>query len=351
MHYYLLLVGDHNTGKSQVLNVYVNGKSFDKGINGTVGTEFGKMEDQYGQTLEVWSHTHSAKKGRSVPRFTDICNFILLFYSIEDLQSFNSLDKWLDLIHPKGSSKYDVVLVGNKVDLEDERKVSKEKAEDFASRHGLQHFEISARTKEECSSPFDYCSELCHIGRKKNYNERNEVAEKIKKEKFPRCGVYIPFHKKGRSFKLRFEKGVLSIGENKYKQWIDKTYPNPVELQDGRIDELIKYCNSDSIPHFICDVQELHNEIQYWNSSKVVQKSLNRCEIDIYEDLFLIRRGEEYCVNREKVCRTSKLLCKFVSNSKGSSIVFLEIKGDEFSSLVFDIFVEFHRVSDYIKGL
>jgi len=174
------------------------------------------------------------------------------------------------------------------------------------------------------------------------------MTEKIKKEILQRCGVYISFYENGILYRPGFEKGVLSIGENKYKQWIDKSYPNPVELQEGRIDELMKYCNSDSIPHCICDVQELHNEILYWNSSKVVQQSLNLCDLDIYDDLFLIRRGEKYCVNRAQVCRTSKLLCKYVSNSKGSSIVFLEIKGDEFSSLVFDIFVEFHRVSDYI---
>jgi len=323
------LVGSASTGKSQVTNVYVDGNDFYEKIKPTIGAANHRMIDHYDRVLDVLDTSGREEFSDIIPLYLRGRSFVLLFYCICDSKSFASLDFWLKLIRKNGSNDCEIVLVGNKSDLEDEREVSREKAEEFAHKHGIRHFEVSAKTREECSAPFDYCTE--------RFNDR-----------FFHSHEFMPFIKGGTAFELPFEKGVLSIGEKKYRQWIDKSYPNPVELQEGRIDELVKYCNSDSIPHCIWDVQKLHNEILYWNSAKVVQKSLSRGEFNIDEDLFLIRRGEKYCVNREQFCRTSKLLCKYVSNAKGASIVFLEIAGDDFSNLVFDIFVEFHRMSDYI---
>jgi len=55
------------------------------------------------------------------------------------------------LIHPKGFSNYDIVLVSNRVDFEDKRMVSNEKVEEYAHRYGLQHFKILERKIEERS--------------------------------------------------------------------------------------------------------------------------------------------------------------------------------------------------------
>jgi len=355
MVYHIHLLGFVSTGKSQILNVYVYGNSFGV-MNPTAAAACGDMHDLKGNALRVWDYNSLLAKNLYLPMTSFQTDFLILLYSIDSMRSFQYLEELLELAQKKCSNGCEIVLVGNKIDLEDEREVPRKEAEEFAHKHGLPHFEISAKTREECGAPFEYCAERFQA------KKMEKVDPLIKKEKDSQYGGfilkqsiefikdmdYVSFQKGGNTFKLPLEKGVLSIGENKYKQWIDRSYPGPVELQDGRVDELVKYCNSDSIPHCIYDVQELHNEILYWNSSKVVQKSLNQCELDFYEDLFLIRRGEKYCVNREQVCRTSKLLCKYVFNAKGSSIVFLEIKGDEFSSVVFDIFVEFHRVSDYI---
>jgi len=145
-------------------------------------------------------------------------DYILLFYDLTRNFWDQHLDEWLERIQRRCLSYCEIVLVGNKADLRPWKCCSE--AEAFANKHRLRHFRISAKTQEECSAPFEYC------------------AERLKGRSFFDQG-FIPFRKEWRVFKFRFEKGVLSIGENKYKQWIDKSYPNPVELQDGHVDELI----------------------------------------------------------------------------------------------------------------
>ena len=47
-----------------------------------------------------------------------------------------------------------MVLVGNKIDLEPEREVSKEEAERFANKYEIPYFEISVRTGMYLDDPF-----------------------------------------------------------------------------------------------------------------------------------------------------------------------------------------------------
>lgn len=70
----------------------------------------------------------------------------LLVFSIGDAQSFAALDTWLCELHQQASPNCIVVLVGNKADLGDGREVTSTQAEDFATRHGLQFIDTSAKT-------------------------------------------------------------------------------------------------------------------------------------------------------------------------------------------------------------
>jgi len=299
---------------------------------GTIGTEVEKIVDQYGIKALIWDHARRTHYRNIVLHFISRFDFILLFYRTDNLESFQSLDEWLKSIKENCPDHGEIILVGNKGYFEYIQKVSKEEALKFANNHCLRHFKISTLTREGCSAPFDYCAERVK-------NRRDSLLRKYQ---------FLAVNKGSNSFNIPYEKGVLIFGENKYKHWEYNIFPNSINLQEGHLEELTMYCYNDSIPYFIKDIQELHNEILYWNSDKVVQQSLNQGVFNNYEDLVIIRRSQEYCVNRGSVCRASKLLEKLICNAKGKSVIFLEIRGDNFSSLVFDIFVGFHRMSDYI---
>mmetsp|Transcript_12022 Transcript_12022/g.16636 ORF Transcript_12022/g.16636 Transcript_12022/m.16636 type:complete len:101 (+) Transcript_12022:354-656(+) len=57
-------------------------------------------------------------------------------------------------------SKMQIVLVGNKIDLEAEREVSYEEGADFARRNKLHFFECSAKTGETVDKAFNSASKI-----------------------------------------------------------------------------------------------------------------------------------------------------------------------------------------------
>ena len=77
---------------------------------------------------------------------------IMLVYSIDDSDTFDSLTNWADnaISSHGGRTPSDVitVLVGNKVDLDDDRSVSKERARQYAENNDIDSdmvFEVSAK--------------------------------------------------------------------------------------------------------------------------------------------------------------------------------------------------------------
>ena len=68
---------------------------------------------------------------------------ILLMYDITIINSFDSIPNWIKSIKDVKGSDFPMVLVGNKIDLESERKITKEQGEKFAKENGIEFFEIS----------------------------------------------------------------------------------------------------------------------------------------------------------------------------------------------------------------
>ena len=72
---------------------------------------------------------------------------IFLVYDITIRDTFDDLNKWIDLIEEcHDISQYPIVIIGNKNDLEAKRQVSKEEAQKFADTYHFPYFEASALT-------------------------------------------------------------------------------------------------------------------------------------------------------------------------------------------------------------
>lgn len=70
-------------------------------------------------------------------------NFIWLF----SLNSFNDLELWIKDLKQNSSPDIKIFLIGNKIDLEDDRKVNKENAEKLKNDYEFDYFnETSAKT-------------------------------------------------------------------------------------------------------------------------------------------------------------------------------------------------------------
>ena len=78
----------------------------------------------------------------------------MLVYDITDLESFQNLNTWLIEIEKNASKNVYKILVGNKCDMENDRKVTVEQGKDFATQYGMKFFETSAKDSTNVSEAF-----------------------------------------------------------------------------------------------------------------------------------------------------------------------------------------------------
>lgn len=78
----------------------------------------------------------------------------MMVYDITDLDSFNNLNTWLIEIEKNASKNVYKILIGNKCDLESERKVTYEQGKEFAQQYGMKFIETSAKDSKNVQEAF-----------------------------------------------------------------------------------------------------------------------------------------------------------------------------------------------------
>ena len=162
-YYQIVVLGKGMVGKTSLIFKYLNkgdlndrNPSMDESsmpilIKTNKGEEkefkiFDTVEDEeYPNMLEDW-----------------ICNangFILVF-AINDNESFENIKNLYNKIKSNNMDKNPIVLVGNKNDLEDERKVKKQEAQDYAKLIGAHYYETNVLNDENgnCKNIFQDCA-------------------------------------------------------------------------------------------------------------------------------------------------------------------------------------------------
>ena len=70
-------------------------------------------------------------------------------------ETFKNIKSWLQEVHENGNSGISLMLVGNKSDMAEERKVSYEDASNFAQENDLLYVETSAKTGSHVKDAFE----------------------------------------------------------------------------------------------------------------------------------------------------------------------------------------------------
>ena len=139
----LSIIGDSQTGKSSILNVYL-GNDFTYDILSNIGIDKQSVEKQMkdGNKIKIifWD-TAGQERFHSLSSGT-IKNSqgIIICFALNDKQSFENVVLWLEDVR-NVSEKIPIVLFGNKCDLVDERKVTKEEIDRFVKKNDLDYFE------------------------------------------------------------------------------------------------------------------------------------------------------------------------------------------------------------------
>ena len=138
-------------GKSSMVLRFSDNK-YDEGILATIGIDFKtkyiKVQDTSVKVL-IWDTAGQEKFRNIAKQYYKGANGVLLIYDVCNRKSFERIGFWLDEL--KENNKIDeiyAILVGNKIDLETKRVISKEEGLKFASDNNISYSEVSAKTGE-----------------------------------------------------------------------------------------------------------------------------------------------------------------------------------------------------------
>ena len=158
-------VGNSTAGKTELIKCYE--KLLEKENKGSIlssmlfdfimveNTVKGKNNEDIKINTKIWDKPGNERLETIISLQVKNSNGIFLFFDITHRQSFDDLNKWIDRIKEcRDISQHPIIIIGNKVDLEDKREVSTEEAQKFADDYGLPYFETSALTGKGVKEAF-----------------------------------------------------------------------------------------------------------------------------------------------------------------------------------------------------
>jgi small GTP-binding protein len=158
----LLIIGNSGVGKTSFLFRYCD-STFTGLYQTTVGIDF-KVKTVVRNDklfkLQIWD-TAGQERYRTITTayYRGAMGFVLM-YDITKMDSFLAVQDWSSQVKSYSWDNAQVVLVGNKSDLEDERVVSREQGEHLAEQLGLPFFETSAKIGSNVPEVFDRLVDL-----------------------------------------------------------------------------------------------------------------------------------------------------------------------------------------------
>lgn len=94
--------------------------------------------------LQIWDSAGQEKFKSLIPNYVRGSSLIFVVYDVTNQTSFNNVREWVKFINDIESTT--IVLCGNKIDLEQERKVSTKEEDQLAQELNCSYYEVSAKT-------------------------------------------------------------------------------------------------------------------------------------------------------------------------------------------------------------
>lgn len=143
----IVIIGDSGVGKSCLLVRFAENEYKDTYLS-TMGLEFRFRVIKIGDTnvkVQLWD-TAGQERFKSLTRsYYRGADGIMLVFDVTDKKSFSNVSSWLEEANSSIGISVPILLVGTKIDLVDERVISKEEIQKFAEQLNLSYIETSAK--------------------------------------------------------------------------------------------------------------------------------------------------------------------------------------------------------------
>ena len=156
----LLVVGDSSVGKTNFITMFIDNK-FNQTYMTTSGMDLKTSSIVVKNKkirVQLWD-TAGQEKYRAITKnlFLKVQG-ALVVYDITNDNSFTNLKTWVKSIKEECGKSMQMIIVGNKCDLDDERVIEKEKALEYAEEEKVEYIETSSKTGENVQKAI---SQLC----------------------------------------------------------------------------------------------------------------------------------------------------------------------------------------------
>ena len=146
----LLIVGDSSVGKTNFIFRFIENK-FNQNYMTTSGIELKTVIIEINNNkirVQLWD-TAGQEKYKAITKnlFLKVQGTLVVFDITND-NSFNNAKKWVNSIKEECGKTMQMILIGNKSDLEEKRVVSQEEASQYAEEEKIEYIETSSKTGE-----------------------------------------------------------------------------------------------------------------------------------------------------------------------------------------------------------
>jgi len=162
----IIVLGESGVGKTSLLIRYVENR-FTLNTKSTIGANFltKRMElDDKVATCQIWDTAGQERFQGLGTAFYRGSDGVIFVFDVTQRKSFEELEQWkkafLIQVGQEGNDNFPMIVVANKVDLEEQREVTQKEMKEWCARHNLQWFETSAKEGSNVDRAFEEIARL-----------------------------------------------------------------------------------------------------------------------------------------------------------------------------------------------
>lgn len=190
--YSIITIGNAAVGKSCLTLRFID-KEFQESYLTTVGLDklTKKVKKEEGTYfVQFWDTNGQERYAKLASQYLRKAHGVIFVYSVNDLDSFNSIKKWLNIIKEENTKEnICMMLIGNKSDVEQsQRKVTHEQGIKLGEELGMTFFETSAKTGDNIKESSDYLiNKIIETNKKIMEEKKNKKLSRMAKADNKKC--------------------------------------------------------------------------------------------------------------------------------------------------------------------
>ncbi|TFG16901.1 MAG: GTP-binding protein [Promethearchaeota archaeon] len=154
----MVIGGEFAVGKTSLVHTFITGK-FEEDYKATIGTAILKKDCVLNNLnvtvkLVVWDLGGQQQFAQVRTKYMKDAKAGFLVFDVTRPETFEKIPNWYDDFKKNADSSLELILIGNKVDLEDERKITTQQGIELAKSLGIPYLETSALNRDVVEETF-----------------------------------------------------------------------------------------------------------------------------------------------------------------------------------------------------